>query len=250
MKINFLANRYGSLPFSISYIVLAVLLAHGLSLALPGKWLLSLAGGGLFWLLYIGPLSRGDYRQALRLALVWAAVMTVVQIVLSAAWPAAMENHLLRGAQYRDEMFAWVYSGEGPEGNIRLFLPIHLRHFLIFCAVSVATGGLLGLVLGAVLLGYMNFYVGSQFAASNCATMAFLLAWPVWAIIRVVGFIFAGTALGAVLIDRVSPPAEKKRRILTYLKWSVILIVVDILLKWALAGVYQGALNGLLPGAA
>jgi hypothetical protein len=248
MTINFFANRYGSLSFSASYIVAAVLLAHALGLKVPGEWLLPFAGGALFWLLFIGPLSRGDYRTAVRLALVWAGVNIICQIALSAVWPGVMESHVLRGPAFRDEMFAWVTSGVGPEGDIRLFLPIHLRNFLLFCAVSAATGGLLGLVLGAVLLGYMNFYVGSLIAASHFAPATILLAWPIWSLIRVVGFIFAGTALGGLLVDRVSQPVEKKRRIFTYLKWALILIVADIALKWALAGLYQGVLNRALTG--
>ncbi|MFH1068696.1 MAG: hypothetical protein V1794_03650 [Candidatus Glassbacteria bacterium] len=248
MKINFFANRYSSPAFSGVYIIVAVLLAHALGLTVPGEWLLPFAGGVLFWLLFIGPLSRGDYRSAVRLALMWAGVNIVCQAALSAAWPGAMESHVLRGTAYRDEMFAWVSSGAGPEGDIRLFLPVHLRHFLVFCAVSVATGGLLGLVLGSILLGYMNFYVGSLISASHFAPAAILLAWPVWAVIRVVGFIFAGTALGGILVDRVSPPVEKKRRILFYLKWALILIAADIALKWALAGFYQGMLNSALTG--
>ena len=112
----------------------------------------------------------------------------------------------------------------------------------------MATGGLLGLVMGAILLGYMNFYAGCLIAGSGFAPAAFLLAWPVWALVRVVGFVLAGTALGAVLIDRTSPAPEKRRRIVRYLLWSLALTGLDVILKWALAGAWQGVLNGVLPG--
>jgi len=144
-----------------------------------------------------------------------------------------------------------VRTGEGPEGDISLFLPIHLRHFLIFCTLSLASGGFLALAMGAVMLGYMNFYVGCLIAASGASWITLALSWPLWSIVRVVGFIIAGTALGAVLLDRRGKgrtAGEKKEKILRFLLLAVALIVLDIILKWLLAGAYQGLLNSALAG--
>ena len=239
-------NRCGSLRFALSYIVAVVIVAHLIGLTLPGKWFLPGLNALLFFLLFLVPLSRGEYHRAVKLALVWAAVTTVVQVFLSAGWPALMEEKILRGAEYREEMFLWVRTGQGPEGDITLFLPIHLRHFIVFCAVSLATGGLIGLAMGAVMLGYMNFYVGCLIAASSGSWVTLVFAWPVWSIVRVVGYITAGTALGAVLVDRWGERAEKKKKILLFLLLAVALVVLDIILKWLLAGTYQGLLNSVL----
>jgi len=241
-------NGYGSLRFALSYIVVAVLAAHLAGLALPGKWFLPGLNALLFFLLFLVPVARGEYRWAVKLALIWAAVTILLQVSLSAAWPALMEEKVLRGAAYREEMFLWVRTGQGPEGDISLFLPIHLRHFIIFCAVSLATGGLMGLAMGAVMLGYMNFYAGCLIAASSGSWITLVFSWPVWSIVRVAGYVTAGTALGAVLLDRRGEGGEKKKKILRFLGLAVALIVLDIILKWLLAGTYQGLLNGALAG--
>ena len=246
MAFAIIKNRYGSLPFALSYIVVVVLIAHLAGLALPGKWFLPGLNALLFFLLFLVPVARGEYRYAVKLALIWAAVTTVVQIFLSAGWPGLMEEKVLRGAAYREEMFLWVRTGGGPEGDISLFLPIHLRHFIVFCAVSLATGGLMGLGMGAVMLGYMNFYVGCLIAASSGSWITLVFSWPVWSIVRVVGYIIAGTALGAVLLDRSGEKGDKKKKILRFLILAVALVVLDIILKWLLAGTYQGLLNSAL----
>ena len=240
---SLLKDRFGSFAVSLGYIVLIVLLSHALGLVLPGKWFLPAINALLFFLLFLCQVSRGKYATAVKLALIWAAATIILQVILSAGWNSLLEEKVMRGAAYRDEIFNWVRTGEGPEGDIRLFLPIHVKHFLLFCALSVASGGLLGLGLGAVMLGYMNFYVGSLIASSGGAWQTILLGWPVWSMVRVAGYITAGTALGAILLDRTADKLEKRKKIIRYLIISLGLCVLDVLLKWALAGSWQGALN-------
>jgi hypothetical protein len=248
VTLDFAGERYRSTSFAALWMAVSILFSHALEFVVPGVWLLPIAAGVSFWLLFAHPLRRGEYACAVRLALAWAAMMILIQVALSILWPELMEANVLRSAAYRDEMFRWLATGQGPEGDIGLFLPIHLRHFAIFCVLSVASGGLLGLMMGAALLGYMNFYVGSLIAASGFSPLAFLLGWQVWAAVRVAGFIIAGTALGALMVHRGAEKQEKKRLILRWLSVALALVVADIVLKWALAGAYQQALGGVMGG--
>ena len=233
----------------MGYIVLGVTAAHLIGFAVPGLWALPLVNAGLFYPLFLAPVRYGDYSGAVRLALLWAALTSLLQIGLTLGWPGFMEGQLWRAAEYRTEMFGWVRTGSGPEGDIRLFLPIHFVHFVIFSALSLISGGFLGLVMGAALLGYMNFYVGCLIAEAANTLAAATLAWPVWAVVRVVGFIIAGTALGAILAHRGAGATEKLFRIRNMFRLSLVLIILDIILKWALAGTYQQLLNtALTPG--
>ena len=248
MTLDLFGERYRSKPLAALYMAATILAAHVLEFLVPGRWFLPVVAGLGFWLLFAHPLRRGEYGRAVSYALVWAGMMVVFQVALSALWPGLMEENIIRASAYRDEMFNWVRTGEGAEGNIALFLPIHLRHFGLFCVLSAASGGSLGLVLGAVMLGYMNFYVGSLIAASGSSPEAFLLGWQIWAIVRVIGFIAAGTALGGLLVNRPADSGVKRKAVLRWLGIAVALIVADIVLKWALAGTYQGILNGVLGG--
>ncbi len=248
MNLDFAGERYRSARFAAFWMAVSILLSHALEFVVPGVWLLPIVAGGSCWLLFAHPLRRGEYARAIRFALAWAAMMIAMQVVLTILWPELMEQNIIRAAAYRDEMFRWITTGEGPEGDIGLFLPVHLRHFVIFCVLSAASGGLLGLMMGAVLLGYMNFYVGSLIAASGFSPLAFLLGWQVWAVVRVAGFIIAGTALGALLVHKSADKGEKKRLIVRWLSVALAMIVADIVLKWALAGAYHQALGEVIGG--
>jgi hypothetical protein len=248
VNLDFFSEHYRSRSLAGFYMAASILVAHVLEFIVPGMWLLPVVAGLTFWLLFAHSLRRGEYVWAVKSALVWALMLVVVQVALSMLWPGVMEGNILRGAAYRDEMFRWVRTGEGSEGSIALFLPIHLRHFVLFCVVSAASGGALGLVMGAAMLGYMNFYVGSLIAVSGGSLLAAGLGWQVWAIVRVIGFIVAGTALGGILVDKTVAGAAKRAKILRWMYPAVALIVADIVLKWALAGAYQAALSGVLGG--
>lgn len=248
MTLDFFSEHYRSRSLAGFYMAATILAAHVLEFLLPGKWLLPVLTGLSFWLLFAHSLRRGEYAWAIKSALVWAGMMIVVQVVLSLLWPEVMEQNILRGAVYRDEMFHWVRTGEGAEGSIALFLPIHLKHFALFCLLSALSGGALGLVMGAAMLGYMNFYVGALIAGSGGSLTAVLLGWQVWAVVRVIGFIVAGTALGGLLADRTVAGAARRGKIMRWMGIAVALILSDIILKWALAGSYQRALAAVLGG--
>jgi len=246
MVVQAISARWRSRPFCLAWLLGTLAVSHLAGIFLPGQWWLPVLNGGLFFLLFFGPLREGEYWTAVRLALLWAGLTIILQVGLTVLWPSAMERAVWHGTAYREEMFAWVRSGAGAEGDIRLFLPVHLRHLAIFCVVSLASGGLFGLVMGAAMLGYMDFYVGSLIAASGGHWSAILLGWQVWALARVAGFILAGTALGAVFVHRPVDLLDKRNRVLRMLAAALGLIALDILLKWALAGSYQHFLSGAL----
>jgi hypothetical protein len=67
----------------------------------------------------------------------------------------------LNGQRYQQEMFAWVRTGVGAEGDATRFLPQHAWHALLFCALSAATGSIASMPMGAALVHYMGQYVGA-----------------------------------------------------------------------------------------
>src|SRR5207249_7337270 len=98
------------------------------------------------------------------------------------------------------------------------------------------TGGLLGIALGAVLVGYMSFYVGSLAAAGGAPGTAFLLGWPPWAVLRVVAFVLVGLCLAEPLLfaggrrlGRLPAPPSSTRR--AWYSVAAALLVADVVLK-------------------
>lgn len=221
-----------------------------------GLWLASMGLGFARWLLPIllaAPAIHGLWRylgegrraEAVRLMLGWAAALAVFGPVAMAIAPQAAEASVFQGTAYRDEMMAWLATGEGAEGDIGRFLPIHLQRLALFVPLSLVSGGALGLLMGAVMLNFMDFFVASYAAAASGVPAA--LAWFPWALCRVAAFVILGVVCAEPLVRRlakVTAAIEPGRRRLLYLAGG--LLVADVALKAALAPLWGRFLAGFL----
>ncbi|PYS96788.1 MAG: hypothetical protein DMF50_03330 [Acidobacteria bacterium] len=191
-------------------------------------------------------LTAGRPRRAVLATLLWAASLSASIIALAARDPDAVGRIVLHGPAYREEMFAFIRQGTGPEGDPARFLPQHFVHLAAFAAFAAASGGLLGLASGSVLIGYMSYYVGCLVAAGGAPWRAFLLGWPPYAVIRVIGYVLLGIALSRPILGRIArrPLAWTPGR--SWYAAAATLLLVDALLKWALAPAWAALLRPCL----
>lgn len=192
----------------------------------------------------VASLRRGHTAEAVWRMLIWAAALGVCATVFSYLDTAAAGRLFLRGEAYRREMFAYLSTGVGPEGNPRVFIPTHLAHASVFCVLALATGASVGMALGAFLMNYMAYYVGALGAASAHPWQAMLLAWVPWALIRVASFVTLGVVLGGPLLGRLLKFPFTLR---AHTRWLALAgggLLLDILLKWALAPAWREMIRG------
>jgi hypothetical protein len=196
-------------------------------------------------------LLRGRRGSACVAALLWAAALAVSVIVFTRSDPASMQRVVLHGPAYRDEMFAYVRTGSGRETDPSRFLPEHALHLVAFGLLSAGTGGLLGIGLGAALVGYMSFYVGSLAAAGGAPWTALLLGWPPWAILRVIAYVLLGLCLAEPALfaarralGRFSVPPTPSPR--GWYVTAAALLASDILLKLLFAPAWARILHPCL----
>jgi len=183
----------------------------------------------------IASLRRGRVAEAVWRMLVWAAALAVCATTISYLGTAEAGRLFIRGESYRREMFEFLLSGYGPEGSIRLFLPQHLAHAAVFCALALATGALLAMPLGAMLMNYMAYYAGALGAASAHPWKAMALAWVPWAVVRIAGFVTLGVVLGGPVLGRLIGFEYRLRSQIRWIVVAGVALLADILLKWALA---------------
>jgi len=184
-------------------------------------------------------IARRRRMAAVVATLLWAASLSASVIALTARRPDAMQPVVLGGAAYRDEMFEFIRTGQGRESDPIRFLPQHALHLGAFCVLALVSAGLLGIALGAVLVGYMSFYVGSLAAAGGSPALAFALGWPPWAVLRVVAFVVLGVVLAEPLLGaalrRVRPAPETSSPRRPWYLTAAALLVADAVLKLTLA---------------
>ena len=240
----------------ISALALAVIPA----LVLPWA-LFPLRNPVLFAILPVAPLAWVYYRavaagaasRALLLAAAWAVPLSISTIAASAASPDAGLRGVWHAVAFRDEMLRWIATGAGAEGNIRLFLPRVLTEYVLVLVLSAVSAGAAALLLGGLLLGYMNVYVGWVVANADPATPPLavaLVAWPPWSVSRVVSFVLAGTAAALWGYPRIYARGSARTPVARLLAASVAFLCLDIFLKWWLAPIWRDWLRALLGASA
>ncbi|HEY7729224.1 MAG TPA: hypothetical protein VID50_12330 [Candidatus Eisenbacteria bacterium] len=240
----------------ISGILIAVipaLLLPWLLLPLRLPWAFAVGPVVPLAVVYVRAIAERKPGRAVALALLWAAALSIATVAAAAHAGDAAARGIWHAGPYRDEMLRWIATGAGAEGSPRLFLPRLLLEYAALLVLSAASGGVAGLLLGSMLLGYMNGYVGWVVANADprvAPWAAGLLAWPPWPMARVASFVLAGTAAALWgwprLYDREGPRAPVRRLILG----SLGLLLLDIGLKSWLAPVWQVWLRRLLGASA
>ena len=211
-----------------------------------GRWALPLVAPLTLWFAFRERVKEGDYYRAWILGIVWAFLLSAGVIVLTLWLPDAAREGILHGETYRQEMFGWIATGEGKENEPAAFIPEHLLHLAVFLVLTWASGGYLGLVLGALLVAYMSYFVGTYAAASGQPFLGSVAAWVPWSVVRVAAFVLLGCLLARPLLVRRPWPFERPEARLFALGFAG--IVADILLKALLARPYGLFLRELARG--
>ncbi|MCD6488753.1 MAG: hypothetical protein J7K21_05970 [Desulfurococcales archaeon] len=191
--------------------------------------------------------------EASSLVLIWALLVTATFAFLVAQYGCSsggddIGDIVYNGHKYLDEMIKWIQTGKGAEGDPSLFVKPKIIELIVFSMASLITAGIAGLAMGAILLNYMNYYYGILIWITNYNIKAILLGWPIYAILRVPGYIFLGTALSSISIELI-----KNRKIIineqaiSLLKYAFALIILDFILKATIANaIYQPTLNDII----
>jgi hypothetical protein len=229
------------LPALLAPVALWIAAASGRPFVLP------LLATAAIYPIFAAFLMAGRPLAAATAAVLWAASLSVSIIAVTMADPARLAPVIVNGAAYRDEMISWVATGIGRESDPARFIPQHLLHLAAFILLALASAGLLGLLLGAVLVGYMSFYVG-VLASGPEPVRGALIGWPPYAVVRVVAYIVLGTVLARPLLGRLArrplPPMSTRR----WIGVAAALLVLDIVLKTLLAARWAAYLRPCLPG--
>jgi hypothetical protein len=220
-----------------SWLLLGLTPLVAVVLALPaGGWLLPLVAPLTLWPAFAPAARDGSYRRAVAAALLWAALLSAAIIALTETAPRLAGTRIVNGEPYRIEMFRWIETGSGRENEPAEFIPQHLLHLAAFALLSWLSAGYLGLALGAGLVAYMSYFVGSFAASSGHPLLGAIVAWVPWSVVRVAAFVVLGSVLARRLLER--RPFAFDRRDLAWTGAAFAGIVVDIALKSALAPSY------------
>jgi len=239
----------------LGYIVVSVFLGWLLAMLVGQKAFLPIITALLIYPVFANRVMQGRLGAAAGWAMVWAVAMTVVGILFTIIWPrlftgewaGRVDQAVERGGEYTKSMFVWIATGIGAESDPSRFIPVHLRNLGMFTLASLISGGALGLAFGAVQLNLMNFYVGMFTSYSHQPLLAAFLAWPPYAIMRVVGYILLATGLSTPAICWATKRCIPWKKASRFFLLGLALTLLDILVKWLVAPLWREILIGLAP---
>jgi hypothetical protein len=230
--------------------VVATIVSYPIGLWLRQPWLLPLLNALPGYLVLVHRLRKGERGGAVRAMLWWAVTMVLLGTILFVWWPAPLAPVVAHGPEYQSEMFRWIRTGQGAEGNPRLFLPHNLLHIAVFVALGLATAGAGAIVMGAFLMNYMSYYVAALARAGVPSWGVTVLGWQPWTIARIAAFCTLGVILAEPLLFRLAPAARARLRKVgraSYVVAAMSGILTDWFLKAALAPLWGRWLRALLP---
>jgi hypothetical protein len=109
----FLAQDAGAALFLVASTIGAA--AAGIA---SGQPLLLLVLSVVFpYLIFFDRVRAERHGSAFGLMVLWAFLQTVSVVLLAQAMPDEAASAIFRGTTYRDEMFRWIQTGEGREGQ-------------------------------------------------------------------------------------------------------------------------------------
>lgn len=191
-------------------------------------------------------LSRGRRGVAVGIMLAWALLHGAAMTGLCSAWPERAGQVVIHGPAYWTAMSTWLETGQGTESSPATFLPQHLLHAVAFAALSIATGSLVSILFGAILMNYMSYYVAQVVLRSaRHPALAALLAWHPWSVVRIVAFVTLGVILAEPVLSRLQ---GRPRPIGRGWRWIALAfggLVLDVALKVLFAPHWPALLRSL-----
>ena len=214
-------------------------------------WLVPILGAAVPYPLFLQQVNRRRYDHALGWMAFWALCQSLAVVIGTWIAPEQAAEAIFSGPPYVEEMFRWIRTGEGAEGSLPLFLPIHAKHYALFCLLSLLTASSAALVLGTWMLNYMNFYVAQLVQFSAAPWLAACIGWPLWSILRVIGFITTGIALAVPAVNLLAK--MRGSALVQPFPWRVLavgfdFVLADIVVKATLAPLWRQWLLRALDG--
>jgi hypothetical protein len=240
-------NKLISGPLVFPLLLTSVVVSVALGLSISNKFLLPLLNVSVAYPVLFSLIAQGKRNRAYVAMLFWALCMTVVMIWSTIHYPQPAQASIFHGKAYLDEMFHWIKTGEGREGDPLGFVPQHLLHYLAFIVLSIFSGSFLSLLMGAVLMNYMSFYVGSLIRESTNPFLATIIGWPPYAILRVASFVILGIILGEPAICRIVKRDYDYAGARPFFWAALTGLALDIVIKAFLAPWWGLTLRKILP---
>lgn len=199
--------------------------------------------------MFIWALRQGRPRKAITLALFWVVVQSLSVVIASLLFQDTAWQAVRGGLEYRSAWLAWIEGGPLVTLAPSLDYGRQVVELALYSLAMALTGGAGGLLLLTLALDRVNFTVASLIAATQNPALAALAGWPLWLVVRALGYLIVGAVLAEPVANLDLRPAyladwlRRRRRLLLA---GLGLVLLGVLLQALLSPLYQTILSNAL----
>jgi hypothetical protein len=199
--------------------------------------------------MFLWALRQGRPRKAITLALFWVVVQSVSVVAASLLFEDTAGRAVQGGLEYRSAWLAWIEGGPLVSIAPSLAYGRQVIELVLYALAMTLTGGVGGLLLLTLALDRFNFTVASLLAIAQSPVLSAVAAWPVWLIVRLVGYLIVGAVLAEPVANLDLRPAylaawlQARKRLLLA---GLAIILLGVLLQVLLSPLYRTILHNAL----
>ena len=187
-------------PYILAFGFLCGIVGFRMGWRTGNRFALPLVQGGVGWVGFLMGWTLLGPGWAAAAVGAWAVGSTVASVYVFLGRPAEADARVIRAPAYRAEMLEWLAAGKGPETHPGATILRHVRELIWYAAAAVLTGNAASIVMGAVLLNYMNVWVATLLRAAKRTAVVLAMAWNVWSVVRVAAYVSIGAALAGPVL--------------------------------------------------
>jgi len=146
--------------------------------------------------------------------------------------PQIVQQTVIASGKYTNDKFKWIKSGDNNILN-ETFLSYISQYFLI-CISSLASGGLIGLMIISRDISKLGFYSGSLNMYSDEPIVAFFMSLECWNVIKIIGLLFGVMAFSSFFLYWIMDFELEKRKIIKYFVLGLLLTISAYFIKLTL----------------
>jgi len=186
-------------------------------------------------------IKLGDYKNGIRHLIFWFCCLAFIIYFFTLYDVYLVKKVIVQGNILTNEKFKWIkYNTPFEKGN--LFFS-YLGQIALITLASIASGGLLGLFIVARTITKVAYYVGVLTIYSDDKLIPFLIAWEIWQIVTLIGFLYIILSLSNYFLYWIMDFKFLKRQILKYYCIGILLILSAYFLQLIFQPPTQKLLN-------
>jgi len=183
----------------------------------------------------------GNFEKGIKHLIWWSIIFAGTIFFLTLSDEPTVKLTVIQSAPFTNEKFMWIKHGIG--FSFKQYSLSTIIEYFIICISTLVSGGVIGLLVISRDLAKMGYYVGLLSYYSDDAAVSTLLAWEIWTVIKLTGFLYCIMALSSYFLYWIMDFELEKRKIMKYFIIGTLMVFSSIFFWAVFSNPTQNFLN-------